>query len=56
MDKESDTAIQMPPSKPQVDYVDFDGPDDPLHPWNWSIGKRYTFVSCYLVIYTNKHT
>lgn len=57
MDKELDVSIQMPPSKPQVDYVDFDGPDDPLHPWNWPIGKRYALLSCYLVIYilTNIH-
>ncbi|EED19666.1 MFS multidrug transporter, putative [Talaromyces stipitatus ATCC 10500] len=38
MDKESDT-IQGPP-KPAIEYVDFEGPDDPLHPFNWPIGKR----------------
>lgn len=46
MDKEADTSVQIPPLKPQINYVDFDGPDDPLHPWNWPIGKRYVFLLC----------
>jgi DHA1 family multidrug resistance protein-like MFS transporter len=51
MDKESDdTTIQIPAPKPQVDYVDFDGPDDPLHPWNWPIGKRYALSLSVLVV------
>lgn len=31
--------------KPELTFVEFEGPDDPLHPWNWPIGKRYVYSS-----------
>ncbi|OKL63267.1 hypothetical protein UA08_01687 [Talaromyces atroroseus] len=36
--KEATTAATAP--KPELRFVEFEGPDDPLHPWNWPIGNR----------------
>lgn len=27
-------------SPPELDIVDFDGPNDPTHPLNWSTGRK----------------
>lgn len=45
--KENVTASAMSPK--QDNLVDFDGPDDPLHPYNWPMKKR-----CALSLHSSK--
>lgn len=45
----------LPPALPEVSAyeVDFDGPDDPIHPYNWPVGRKMgiasALASCSLV-------
>lgn len=34
------SAEGAPKLEPKCTFVDFDGPDDPLHPYNWPVWKR----------------
>ncbi|GLA74727.1 hypothetical protein AtubIFM55763_005973 [Aspergillus tubingensis] len=47
---------EYPPSLPDPEkyVVEFDGADDPLHPWNWSILRRSVLVTilCYCTFAT----
>ena len=40
----------FPPLLPDLeDYiVDFDGPDDPMHPYNWELPTKYG--KCYYIL------
>ncbi|KAF8247065.1 MFS general substrate transporter [Wilcoxina mikolae CBS 423.85] len=57
LSRSSSTAGEHEPSQPLAAVLDWDSPDDPDNPWNWSMGKRWlgTVVPgalCLLVTFT----